>query len=76
MPNGKQVCPHEARARVYRFFLAEVRRRSPGTRVALCGETPEMWDELGDELGMSPDRYVCACGPTSVPGTPLLPAIG
>jgi len=72
LPNGKQVFPHEARLGVYRFFLAEIRRRSPGTRVALCGETPEMWDELSDELGMSPDCYVCACGPTSVPGNPLL----
>ena len=72
LPNGKQLFPHAARARVYRFFLGEIRRRSPRTRVALCGETPEMWDELGPELGMSPDSYVCACGPTSVPGHPLL----
>lgn len=72
LPNGKQVFPHEARARVYRFFMAEIGRRSPCTRVALCGETPEMWDELGPELGMNPDNYACACGPTSVPGHPML----
>ena len=75
LPNGKQVFPHDARAKVYRFFLDEIARRSPGTRVALCGETPEMWDELGPELGMDPDNYACACGPTSVPGHPMLCAM-
>lgn len=72
LPNGKQVFPHDARARVYRFFIDEIRKRSPRTRVALCGETPEMWDELEPELGMNPDDYACACGPTSVPGHPML----
>ena len=72
LPNGKQVFPHDARAGVYRFFMDEIRKRSPTTRIALCGETPDMWDELGDDLGMNPDNYACACGPTSVPGHPLL----
>jgi len=72
LPNGKQVFPHDARARVYRFFIDEIRERSASTRVALCGETPEMWEELGEELGMDPDNYACACGPTSVPGHPML----
>jgi len=76
LPNGKQVFPHDARLGVYRFFLDEIRTRSPGTRVALCGETPEMWHALGPTLGMTPDHYVCACGPTAVPGNPLLPTIG
>ena len=76
IPNGKQLFPHHARARVYRFFMDEVWQRSPKTRIALCGETPEMWDELGGELGMDPENYVCACGPTSVPGHPLLPDHG
>lgn len=74
LPNGKQVFPHEARAKVYRFFIETIRRLSPSTRVALCGETPEMWAELGPELGMEPSNYVCACGPTSTPGHPLLAA--
>jgi hypothetical protein len=72
IPNGKQLFPHELRARVYRFFVKKIGELAPDTRVALCGETPEMWDELRDELGMTPDRYVCACGPDSVPGNPLL----
>jgi len=71
IPNGKQIFPHHARAEVYRFFIEQVQRRSPGTRIALCGETPEMWEELHAELGMDPSNYVCACGPNSVPGNPL-----
>lgn len=68
VPNGKQLFPDKLREKVYRFFLGEIRRHSPRTRVALCGETPDMWRALADELGMTPERYVCACGPTSVPG--------
>jgi len=41
-PNGKQLFPHEARLTVYRFLVDCIRRHSPNTRVALCGETPEM----------------------------------
>jgi len=72
LPNGKQVFPHDARARVYSFFINKIREINTDVRIALCGETPEMWDEMDPELGMTPDNYVCACGPTSVPGNPLL----
>ncbi|MEW6357399.1 MAG: radical SAM protein [Planctomycetota bacterium] len=72
IPNGKQLFPHSARAKVYRFFIERIKSLSPATRVALCGETPDMWAELGPELGMDPSNYVCACGPTSVPGNPFL----
>jgi len=71
IPNGKHIFPHDARASVYRFFIGRINALNPDTRIALCGETPEMWDELHGELGMVPDEYVCACGPTSVPGNPL-----
>lgn len=72
LPNGKQIFPHDARARVYRFLLEQVRRYAPDTPVSLCGETPQMWEELADELRMTPDNYVCTCGPDSVPGNPLI----
>jgi spore photoproduct lyase len=72
IPQGKQVFPHEARARVYRFLLEQVRRYAPKIPVSLCGETPQMWEELAAELRMSPEQYVCTCGPDSVPGNPLL----
>jgi len=73
LPNGKQLFPHEARARVYRFFIERIKALSPTTRIALCGETPDMWQELAADLEMEPSNYVCACGPTSVPGNPLFP---
>lgn len=72
IPQGKQVFPHAARAQVYRFLLGEVRRYDRAIPVSLCGETPEMWEELAGELQMTPENYVCTCGPDSVPGNPLL----
>ena len=72
LPNGKQLFPDEARATIYRFFLRHIRKHCADVPVALCGETPEMWDMLRDELRMTPNDYVCACGPTSVPGNPML----
>lgn len=72
IPNGKQVFPHEARLRLYRFLLERLRRYDQSVPVSLCGETPEMWAELADELRMTPDSYVCTCGPDSVPGNPLM----
>ena len=71
IPNGKQLFPHDARVRMYRHFTDQIRRLSPATRIAFCGETPEIWAEFKDEVGMTPQNYVCACGPTSVPGNPL-----
>ena len=71
-PHGKQFFSHELRSEIYRFFIDEIRRHNPNQRIALCMETPEMWDAYGGELGMTPADYVCCCGPTSVPGHPLL----
>ena len=71
IPNGKQLFPHDARVRMYRHFTDQIRRLSPATRIAFCGETPEIWAEFKDEVGMTPENYVCACGPTSAPGNPL-----
>jgi len=71
-PDGKHIFPPELRAPIYRFMIDEIRRCDPNQRITICMETPEMWEQFGDELGMSPDEYVCCCGPTSVPGNPLL----
>jgi len=70
--SGKQIFPHEARLKLYRFFIEEIRRVSEETPIAICMETEKMWEELSDELGMRKDNYVCCCGPKSVPGHPLL----
>ena len=67
--------PHEARAEIYRFLMAEVRRVSPATLMALCLETPAMWAELADLHRQDPDNYVCVCGPYCTPGNPLFDAL-
>ena len=63
--------PEDYRVQVYEHYAHEVQRLSPRVRVSICNETVEMWDELGPRLGMTPEDYVCGCGPTSVPGNPL-----
>jgi spore photoproduct lyase len=66
--------PHQVREGIYRFFLEEAERISPETPVVTCLETPQMWQSLG-QVGhmarMSPDDYICCCGPSSTPGNPL-----
>ncbi|NLB96214.1 MAG: hypothetical protein GX785_10970 [Armatimonadetes bacterium] len=73
-PHRKHLFPHAWRAEILRHYVSEIRRVSPTTPVSICMETVEMWDELGADLGMTPDHYACCCGPTSVPGHPLLRA--
>ena len=71
-PLGKHLFPHEMRADILRFVVDEIQRIRPEQPVSLCMETTAMWEELGPRLGTSPDHYACCCGPTSVPGHPLL----
>ena len=69
---GKHFFSHAMRAEILRFVIEEIHRRRPGVPVSLCMETPEMWRELGDLVQMAPGDYVCTCGPTSVPGHPMM----
>ena len=71
-PVGKHVFPHEMRAEMLRFVIEEIKRHRPEQPVSICMETTDMWRELGPLMGMTPENYVCCCGPTSVPGHPLL----
>jgi len=73
-PSAKHIFPHNLRLEVYEFVLGEIRRWNRDVRVSLCNETVEIWREFGPRLGMTPEDYVCGCGPTSVPGNPLLPS--
>ncbi len=73
-PDGKHIFPTELRAPIYRHMIDVIRQSNPEQRITICMETPEMWNLFGDELGMAPEDYVCCCGPTSVPGHPLLSA--
>jgi len=34
-------------------------------------ESPEMWTELADELGQSPNAFFCGCSPVALPGWKL-----
>jgi spore photoproduct lyase len=71
-PHRKHLFNHEMRRLIFRHYLTELHRLSPRTPVSLCMETVEMWREFGPEMGMQPGHYACCCGPTSVPGHPLL----
>jgi len=70
--NAKHVWPHEMREEVLRFVIEEIQRVRPDQPVSICMETPGMWRALGPLMGMEPANYACCCGPTSVPGNPLL----
>ncbi len=59
---------------VYRFLIETVKRVSPGTPVAVCHGTTRVWQELGSLMGMTPENYICNCGPTSAPGNPIYDA--
>ncbi|MEA3399627.1 MAG: radical SAM protein [Armatimonadota bacterium] len=72
-PHGKQIFPHELRAELYRFMVDRIRERDAEVPISFCDETPAIWAEFSRaELGHGPERYVCTCGPDSVPGNPLL----
>jgi hypothetical protein len=63
--------PHHVRAEIYRFFIEQVRRHDKHVPLFISTESREMWEELGPVLGANPARFVCACGPISVPGPRL-----
>jgi len=69
---GKHLFPHAMRADMLRFVVEEIHRRRPEQPVSLCNETVDMWRDVGPLTGMTPENYVCCCGPTSTPGNPLL----
>lgn len=60
--------PPAHRAAIYREVAAMIRAELPETRVALCLETPEVWDSVGE--GLTPRRgarFLCNCGPRALP---------
>jgi len=63
--------PHEARAEIHRFLIDEIRAVNPSIPLSFCLESVEMWRQFQGELGMSPEHYLCNCGPQCTPGTPL-----
>lgn len=67
MTDHMHPMPHEFRAEVYSYYIDEIRRLNPDTRVSLCAETKQMWKDLGSRLEMSEDSFVCNCGPICTP---------
>jgi len=69
---GKYLFSHALRYQTLRYMIDEIRGRTKTIPVAICNETPDMWNALSDVLDAQPDRYVCCCGPDSVTGNVLL----
>lgn len=59
---------------IYRFCIETCKRLSPATPVSVCHGTPATWEALGSLMGMSPEHYICNCGPMSTPGDALYDA--
>ena len=68
---GWRPYTERAHEEVYRHCINEVKRISPNTPVAVCHGSANIWKALGSEMGMSPECYICNCGPTSTPGNPI-----
>ncbi len=59
---------------IYQFCIETVRKLSPGTPVSVCHGTSATWNQLGSRMQMTPENYLCNCGPYSTPGAPLYDA--
>jgi len=70
----KSPFPFEVRRQVYEFCIEQVEKLGGRARTSICHGTPRMWGELGPRLGMTPENFVCNCGPTSTELNPLMTA--
>ncbi len=61
----------ETHDEIYAFCIDTVRRLSPRTPVSVCHGTPATWKALGGRMRMTPESYICNCGPFSAPGASL-----
>jgi spore photoproduct lyase len=61
----------ETHEEVYRFCIETVQRMSPNTPISVCHGTAATWNSLGGQMKMTPDNYLCNCGPMSTPGDKL-----
>ena len=58
----------QTHADIYSFCIDAVRRLSPRTPVSVCHGTAATWNALGGKMKMTPENYICNCGPLSAPG--------
>ena len=63
--------PHEARAEIYRFMAAEVRKYDKEIPMFISTESREMWEELAPVLGQDPKYFFCGCSSVALPGRKL-----
>jgi spore photoproduct lyase len=56
---------------IYQFCIDTVHRLSPNTPISVCHGTAATWKSLGASMDMTPDSYLCNCGPMSAPGDAL-----
>ena len=60
--------PHDKRAELYRFLIAEARRYDARIPLFVSTETARMWDELAPVIGQNPRKFLCGCSPIQGPG--------
>ena len=63
--------PHHVRKEIYQFLIREVRKYDKDVLLYVSTESREMWTELAEELGQSPNAFFCGCTPVGVPGRKL-----
>ena len=66
--------PHHVRAEIYHFLIREVRRYDKKIPLFISTESSEMWDDLRDELGQNPRKFICGCNPIEAPGPVMMPS--
>ena len=64
--------PHEKRKELYLHLIREVRKYDSEVKLYVSTESNRMWEELADELGQEPGRFICGCNPVQVPGPQLM----
>lgn len=58
-----ELFSHKKRAGMYWFFINEIRKYDKNVKLALCLETPKMWEEVGQLLNNgTPNNFYCCCG--------------
>ncbi len=68
----KLIFPDEFRLEIYKHYIQEIRKWNQTARISICNDNRALWSRLKSEIQMTPENFVCCCGPTSVSAHPLL----
>ena len=63
--------PLDKRLEVYRFMMREIRKYDKDVKLYVSTEAPDVWHEIGEELGQDARAFLCGCGPVALPGAKL-----